>query len=98
MVDADTVYRVAERLDAGNHCFPNVRSVGLVLHAISDNGRRLEAHTSKELFVAANVFSRHGSPYVEGNGVKRNGRISVPCRFHVDFGNLGLGYGTMSAE
>ena len=74
-----------------------MRSIGLVFHDISNDGGRLEAHTSEEPFVTADVFSRHGSPYVEGNGVKRGGRIIVPCRFPVDFGNLGLGDDTVGA-
>ena len=53
---------------------------------------------SEKPYVAAEVFSRHRSPYVEGNGVKWGGRIPVPCRFPADFSNLGLGDGTVSAE
>jgi hypothetical protein len=89
---------VAKGLNAGDHHLPCGGSIGLVFHYISNNSRRLEAHSSEKPSVASDVFNRHGSPYVEGNGVERGGRILVPYRLIVDFSNIGLGNGTMSAK
>ena len=69
-----------------------------MLHDVSNNGRGLEAYTTKKPYVAADVFSRHRSPDIEGKGVKWCRGVSVPCRFSIDFGNLRLGDSTMGAK
>ena len=98
VVNTDAFDGVAEGFNTGDHCSPCRGGVGLVFHDVSDDGGSLVAYASEKPFVAADVCSRHGSPYVEGDGMKWGGRVPAPCRLHVNSGNLGLGDGTMSAE